>query len=55
MNKRIAVVLLIAICLADVVLLAIDVLRPVVGAAVFATSLLILGGLSGGFRNERMP
>jgi hypothetical protein len=55
MNKRIAVTLLVVICLADAVLLATNAIRPTVGAVIFGASLLILGGLSGGFRNAPMP
>lgn len=55
MNKRTAIIIFLVLSVGIVVLLTTGTIRPVVGGTLFALTLLILGGLSGGFRNDGAP
>ena len=52
MDGKIAVILLVNICVILAVLLVIQAITPLVGGVVFAVVLLTLGGLSKGFRRR---
>jgi len=55
MNKRIAVVIFVLLSVLIAIILISNTIRPVVGAALFAVTLLIVGGLSEGLRNDNVP
>jgi hypothetical protein len=52
MNKKTAVYLLLGICIVLAMLLLSHMIEPILGGSLFALSLVILGGLSKGFRNN---
>lgn len=53
MEGKVAAFAFLIVCLALAVLLLLRAISPVVGAAVFAVALAILGGASRGFRRGR--
>jgi len=52
MDGKIAIILLVNICVILVVLLLIQAITPLISGIVFAIVLVTLGGLSKGFRNR---
>jgi uncharacterized membrane protein len=52
MNKKTAVYLFLGICIVLAMLLLTHTIDPIVGGSLFALALVILGGLSKGFRNN---
>ncbi len=52
MNPRIAVSLFFAICIVLALLLVLGMITPAISSAAFAAALVVLGGLSAGFRKK---
>ncbi len=52
MNRRLAILLFLGICVALAALLLFGMITPFVGGAIFAVALVIFGGLSNGFRKK---
>ena len=50
MSKRLAALSFLAVCIGLAVLLVLGVITPLVSGCAFAIALVILGGLSRGFR-----
>jgi hypothetical protein len=53
MDGKAAVFLFVGVCVLLAILLLIGVIGPPVSGAIFAVSLVLLGGMSGGFRKPR--
>lgn len=53
MNKNIAAMVFLAVCIVLALLLLSGTISPLVSGAVFAVALVVLGFLSGGFRHQR--
>ena len=53
MDRKIAVIVLLAVCVVLALLLLSGVIAPIVGALLFAVALVVLGVLSGGFRKQQ--
>jgi hypothetical protein len=52
MSKKLAGLLMLTVCVVSAILLLANSIRPVWSGVLFALSLLLLGGLSRGFRKE---
>jgi hypothetical protein len=53
MDGKTAVFLFVGVCVLLAILLLIGIIGPLVSGAIFAISLVLLGGLSGGFRKPK--
>jgi len=53
MDRRIAAIALLAVCIALALLLLGGTITPIISGAIFAVVLALLGVLSGGFRYKR--
>lgn len=52
MNGKIAALLFLAVCVVLATLLAAGIIGPPVSGSIFAIALVLLGGMSGGFRKR---
>jgi uncharacterized membrane protein len=53
MNGNIAAFLFLGVCVILAILLLTDAIGPLLSGSIFAVALVLLGGLSGGFRKQK--
>ena len=52
MNGKTATIIFVGVCIVLAILLLFGVISPLVSGSVFAIALVLLGGISGGFRKQ---
>jgi hypothetical protein len=52
MNRRTALLIFLAVCIVLAILLLTTIIKPLLAGIIFAIALVVLGGLSGGFRRH---